>query len=110
MVRRAELGGEGQEPIEARPRAVALFEVDRVEERLAAEPREGLTGDLGLGRVDHDRHRGLRRQPTHQFVHVGDAVGSGVVDADVEDVGALFDLVTADADAYRLAGYGSVPS
>ena len=96
---RAELGGEGEETVEARARAVALFEVDRVEQGLAAEPGERLARDLRLGRVDHDRYRGLGRQSTHQFVHVGDAVGAGVVDADVEDVGALFDLVAADADA-----------
>ena len=33
------------------------------------------------------------------LVHVADAVGAGVVDADVQDVRALFDLVAPDADA-----------
>ena len=59
-----------QEPVEARAGSVALFEVDRVEDGLAAEPGERGARDLGLGGVDHDRHRGLRGQAAHQLVHV----------------------------------------
>src|ERR1035437_5888443 len=97
--RRAELGREGEEAVESGPGPVALFEVHRVEDRLAAEPRQRLARDLGLGRVDHDRHRGLRSETTHHLVHVAHAVGAGVVDADVEDVGTLLDLVASDAHA-----------
>ena len=97
--RRAELGGQAQEPVEARAGSLALFEVDRVEDRLAAEPRERGARDGGLGGVDHDRHRGLGGQAAHHLVHVRDAVGAGVVDAHVEQVGALLDLVAPDAHA-----------
>ncbi len=95
----AELRGQGEEAVEARALGVALFEVHRVEQRLAAEPGQRRARDRRLGRVDHDRHRRLRGQAAHQLVHVGDAVGAGVVDADVQDVRALFDLVAADGHA-----------
>ncbi len=97
--RRAELGREAEKAVEARARSVALFEVDRVEDGLAAEPGQRLACDGGLGRVHHDGYRRLGGEAAHDLVHVTDAVGAGVVDADVEDVRALLDLVAADAHA-----------
>ena len=95
----AELRGEREESVEASARPVALFEVDRVENGLAAEPGERFACDLGLGGVDHDRHRGLRRQAAHHLAHVGDAVRARVVHAHVEDVGTLLDLIATNGDA-----------
>jgi hypothetical protein len=37
-------------------------------------------------------------RPGRQHVHVGDAVAADVVDADVQHVGALADLLLGDAD------------
>ena len=71
------------------PSAVALLEVDRVEDRPAADPLEGGPDHRRLGGVDHERHARLGGEAAGHLVHVGHAVGAGVVDADVDDVRAL---------------------
>ena len=81
------------------PVAVALLEVDGVEHRPAADPRQRGSDDGALGRVDHERHARLRGEPAGDLGHVGDAVGAGVVDADVDEVRALLDLFAGHRDA-----------
>ena len=112
----AELAGEAQERVEPGARTVALLEVDRVEDGPAAEPLQRGAHHRPLGGVDHERHARLRAEPAGDFGHVGHPVGAGVVDADVNEVGAFLDLVPRHADAgvpvtveHRLAeGLGAV--
>ena len=94
-----EFGGERQEAVESGALTVTLFEVDGVEHRLATEPGQGLTRHFGFGGVDHDGHGRLGGETRHDLIHVTDPIGAGVVDADVEDVGALFDLVATNGHA-----------
>ena len=47
----------------------------------------------GLGGVEHQRGAGLGGEALGDLVHVEGAVAADVVDAHVEDVGALLDLV-----------------
>ncbi len=81
------------------PGLVALLEVDRVEDGPAAEPLQRGPGHRALGGVDHERHARLRAEAAGDLGHVGHAVGAGVVDADVDEVRALLDLVPRHADA-----------
>jgi hypothetical protein len=83
------LPGQGEEPVEPGAGIVSLLQVDRVEDGPAADPPQGRLDHRCLGGVDHQWDAGLGGEPADDLVHVGDAVGAGVVDADVEDVGAL---------------------
>ena len=111
-----ELAGEPEERVEAGAGLVTLLEVDRVEDGPAPDPLQRGAHDRTLGRVDHQRDTGLGAQPARHLGHVGDAVGPGVVDADVDQVRALLDLVARHGDAgvpvgrqHRLAeGLGAV--
>src|SRR5664280_1295607 len=53
----SELRRQREEAVEPCALAIALFEVDRVQQCLTPEPSERLSSDLRLGRVDHDGHR-----------------------------------------------------
>ncbi len=55
----AVFGGERQEPIEPGAGGVAVLEVDRVEDGLAAQPLESGLDHRRLGGVEHHRHRHL---------------------------------------------------
>jgi hypothetical protein len=55
--------------------------------------------DRRLGGVQHDRQRRGRGQPPGELAHVGDTVAADVVDAEVEHVGPVTDLVAGDLDA-----------
>ena len=95
----AELPGQAQERVEPGAGPVAFLEVDRVEDGRAADPFQGGPDNGALGRVDHERHAGLGGEPAGHLGHVGYAVGAGVVDAHVDDVRALLDLVAGHGDA-----------
>ena len=75
----------------------ARLEVDRVDDRPAGDRLERRPDHLGLGRVDLDR-RGLgERDPLDDGAHLVVLVlALGQRDADVEHVGAAFDLVFGD--------------
>ena len=90
---RAVLPGQSQERVEARALTVPVLQVDGVEDAPAAEPVEGGAHDRTLGRVDHQGDAGLRGEAARHLRHVGHPVGTGVVDAHVDDVGPLLDLV-----------------
>ncbi len=91
-----ELAGEPQECVEAGARRVAFLEVDRVENGSAPEPLECGAHHGPLGRVHHERHARLGAQSARHLGHVGHAVGAGVVDAHVDQMGALVDLVAGN--------------
>ena len=94
-----ELAGEAQERVEPGAGLVALLEVDRVEDGAPADPLQCGARHGTLGGVDHDRHARLGAEPARHLGHVGHTVGAGVVDADVNEVRALLDLVARHADA-----------
>jgi hypothetical protein len=89
----AVLAREAEHPVEACALAVAVLEVRRVEDRLAPEVLKPGLHHLGLGRVEHERDRRLRGEARRDLVHVGGAVAPDVVDADVEHVRPLLDLL-----------------
>ena len=97
--RRPVLPSQREEAVEAGAGGVAVLQVHRVEDGLAADPLEGGLDDGRLGGVDDEGDARLGGEPADDLVHVGDAVLAGVVDADVEDVGALLDLVTGHGHA-----------
>ena len=96
----AVLAGQRQEAVEPGARRVAVLEVDRVEDGPAADPLQGRLDDLRLGGVDHERDGGLGGEARRDLVHVGAAVAADVVDADVEDVGALLLLLAGHRHAH----------
>ena len=89
---RAVLLGQLEDPVESGALVLAVFQVGRVEDGATAHVLQAGLHDLGFGGVQHQRSVGLGREPTGDLDHVGGAVTSDVVDADVEDVGALLDL------------------
>ena len=97
--RGAVLAGQGEESVEPGARGVPLLEVDRVEDGPPADPLQRGLGHGGLGGVDDERDRRLGGEALRHLGHVADSVGAGVVDADVEEVGALACLVAGHGDA-----------
>ncbi len=97
--RGAVLLDERHDPGEPRPGAVTVLVVDRVDHGSAAEHLQAGLQDGGLGRVQHDRKGGGGGQPAGQLAHVTDPVATDVVDAQVEQVGAVADLRPGDLDA-----------
>ncbi len=84
---------------DARAGAVAVLVVDRVDDGAAAEHLERRLDDGRLGGVDDERDGRRRGEPPDDLADVGDAVAADVVDAHVEQVGAVLDLVLRDAHA-----------
>ena len=95
----AVLAGQRQEAVEPGAGRVAVLEVDRVEDGAAADPLERRLDHGRLGGVDHQRDGGLGGEARRDLVHVGGAVAADVVDAHVEDVGALLLLLPGHGDA-----------
>ena len=77
---------------------LAVLQVDGVDDGPAAEALEPGLEHVGLGRVEHDGHGRLLGQAGREHVHVGRAVAAHVVDAHVQDVGALADLLLGHPD------------
>ena len=107
--RGAVLLGQAEHPVEAGALVVAVLEVGRVQQRPAAQPLQPGLHDLRLGGVEHERHRGLGAEAAGDLVHVDGAVAADVVDADVEHVGALADLVLGHLDG-RVQSSASIAS
>ncbi len=79
----------------------AFFERDGVDDSLALQALQASLDDLPLGGVDHEGDLGdlgLAGQQLQIARHGGDAVDHALVHADVDDVGAVFDLLARDAD------------
>ena len=91
--RRAVLAGERHHPVEAAAGQLAVLEVGRVEDRPATDVLQAGLEHRRLGGVEHERHAGLGGEALGDLVHVDGAVAADVVDADVEHVGALADLL-----------------
>ncbi len=82
----------------------ALFEVGRVEERLAAVVLQAGFEHERFGRVEHERQRGLGGETARDLVHVERAVAPDVVDAHVEHVRAFLHLFARHLDAAVVVG------
>src|SRR6201999_2786842 len=81
----------------------AFFKRDGVYDAFALHAFKAGFDDLPLGGVHHERHLGDFRfgcQQLQKAAHGGDAIDHALVHADVDNVGAIFDLLTRDA--YRL--------
>ena len=88
---------------------LALFERDGVHDALALKTFQTGLDDLPFGGVDHDRDFGnlrLGADELEETRHGGDAVDQAVVHADVDDVGAVVDLLAGDRDGFLVvAGF-----
>ncbi len=78
---------------------LAVLEVDRVDDRLAAVQLQRGLDHRGFGAVDHQGriHRG--GEAAHHLSHFGGFVAADEGGADVERVGAFADLLAAHGDA-----------
>ena len=79
----------------------AFFERDGVDDSLALQALQAGLDDLPLGGVDHEgnlRDLGFAGQQLQIAGHGGGAVDHAFVHADVDDVGAVLDLLAGDAD------------
>ncbi len=96
---RAVLADERHHPRVAGVGAVAVLEVDRVDDAAAAEHLQAGLDHVRLGRVEHDRQGGRGGEPAGELAHVLRAVAADVVDAQVEQVRAVAGLLAGDLDA-----------
>ena len=81
--------------------ALALLERDRVYDSLALETLQSGLKNLPFGRVDHERDPRYVRFALQQLQepgHHGHSVDQSLVEADVDNVGAIGDLLTGDLD------------
>ena len=79
----------------------AFFERDGVDDAFALQALQTGFDDLPLGGVDHEGDFGdfgLAAQQLQVAGHGGDAVDHALVHADVDDVGAVLNLLTRYAD------------
>ncbi len=83
----------------ARGRAVTVLEVDRVDDGASAEVLQTCLQHGRLGRVEHDRQRRCGGETRSELAHVGDTVATDVVDAQVQQVGAVAGLRAGDLHA-----------
>ena len=74
----------------------AVLEVDRIDDRLARRALERLFDRDGVGRIDHQRNFYLLDLDFEKAGKVGDLVAVGVLQTDVEHVGAAAHLQAAD--------------
>ena len=91
---------------------VALLERDRVDDALALELLEAGLDDRPLRAVDHDRDPGdvrLGGDPAQESRHRGHAVEHRLVHVDVDELGAVGDLLAGDVDRLVLGSVGDQP-
>ena len=82
---------------------LAFLQRDGVDDALALKALQAGLDDLPLGGVDHEGNLGdfgLAAQQLQVARHGGDAVDHALVHADVDDVGAVLDLLAGDADGF----------
>jgi hypothetical protein len=75
---------------------LAFLEADAVDDALALDALEAGLDDRPLGRVDHHRHArdlGLAGHQLEEALHGRGAVEHGLVHVDVDDLGAVLDLL-----------------
>ncbi len=77
---------------------LAVLEVDRVDDRLAAVELERRLDHLGVGGVDHQRRIDGAAQARNHLGHVGEFLAADEGGADVERVRAFLDLLARHAE------------
>ena len=95
----AVLRREAHHAMEARALGLPVLEVRRVQHGPAADVDEAGLHHRWLGGVEHHRHARLRREAGGEVIHVDGAVAAHVVDAHIEHVCSLPDLVAGHANA-----------
>src|SRR5208282_4905029 len=75
---------------------LAVFEIDRIDQRLAGSAFERLLDHTRVGRVDYDRDFDLLDQQLEETGHIGHFVAVGILQAHVEHVGAAPHLPPSD--------------
>ncbi len=91
---------------------LAFLHGDRVDDRLALHALEAGLDDLPLGRVEHDRRPGDVRfggDQAEEAGHGGDTVQHGLVHVDVDDLGAVLDLLAADGQCLLILTFENEP-
>src|ERR1035437_595616 len=86
----------------------AFFQRDRVHDAFALQALQPCLDDLPLGGVHHKRHLGdlwLAPQQLQVARHRRDAVDHPLVHADVDDVGAILDLLPGHADRFFVLAF-----
>ena len=86
----------------------AFLQRDRVDDALALQAFEAGFDDLPLRGVDHEGHLGdlgLAAEQLQEAGHRRDAVDHPFVHADVDDVGAVLDLLPRDADRFLVLAF-----
>ena len=81
------------------PSLLAVLEVGRVEHRPTADPLQTGLHHVGFGGVEHEGSGHSGGKPAGQLIHIGGAVTPHIVDAQIQQVGALAHLVTGDLEA-----------
>ena len=89
---------------EARALTLTVLIVDRVDHCASAQQLEAGLDHVRLGRVEDQRKGAGRREPADDLLHVLHTVTTDVVDADVQQMGAVLGLVAGDLDALVPAG------
>ena len=74
---------------------LTVFQVDGVDYRLALQAFEGLFHHLLIGGVDHNRRFDLLSQDVEERRHIGHFVPVRVLEAHVQDMGAVAHLPSA---------------
>ena len=97
--RRAMLLDQRHNPVIARPRAVTVLKIHRVDRAPATKVLKTHADNIRLRRVQHDRQRRVRRQTAREFGHVLGAVTADIVDAQINHVGAVASLGLSDIQA-----------
>ena len=80
-------------------RLLAILEVDRIDDPLAAIERQRRSQHLVLGGIEHQRRGDGTTHARDHLGHVGDLVAADEGGADIERVGPFIDLFAADGDA-----------
>src|SRR5439155_13773803 len=80
-------------------RLLAILEIDRVDDRLAAIELHGGFEHRVFGRVDDQRRVDRTAHAADDLAHLGDLVAADKGGADIEGMRALLDLLAAHLDA-----------
>ena len=84
-------------------RFFAHLERDGVHDALALDALEAFFDNFEAGAIDHDRHAAYSRVGSNQVqesAHFGGGVEEAIVHVDVNDVGAVIDLLTGDVERF----------
>ena len=82
---------------------LAFFHRNRIDDAFALDAFQPGFDDFPFGRIEHDRHAGNVRfggDQLQETIHRRNAVEHGIVHVDVDDLGAVFDLLAGDGQGF----------